>query len=343
MAKKPAYKVYSLDTLIKQVNELAPSRSRASDGWRGDKAHAARKSEHNPDEDGSVDAVDITNDPAGGCDAQKLADAIVSSKDKRVKTLIHNGKILTPAKGWTWRKYSGKNPHKTHLHIDVLDSEQNSKVKWKIDAAFDKKAAPVATKPAPPKLTTRQVNSVLKRGSRGEFVVLLQKDLMTLGYDVGPDGADGVFELDTEKALKAFQIDQKMDEVDGWAGPKTMAAIGKELSEMKSKPKIDKAEAAASEAEAKVDASRKVVDDAAAKNKVSITEWLAGITGVGGTASVIKQTVDTATETSSSISNLFLTLGPWVLLGLVVAGGAGYIYYERRQKRLEAMAVKKVI
>lgn len=341
MAKKPAYKVYSLDVLVKQVNELAPGRSKASDGWLGDKAHSLRKSEHNPDTDGSVDAVDITHDPANGCDAQKLADAIVASKDKRVKTLIHNGKILTPAKGWTWRKYSGKNPHKTHLHIDVLDAHQDDKTKWKIESAFGKKMT--APKPAPPKLTTKQVSSVLKRGSRGEFVVLLQKNLMTLGYDVGPDGADGIFELDTEKAVKAFQTDQKMDEIDGWAGPKTMAAIGKELSEMKSKPKIAKAEAAAAAAETKVDAAKKVVDDAAAKDKVSITEWLAGITGVGGTASVMKQTVDSATETSQSVGNLFVTLGPWVLLGLVVAGGAGYIYYERRQKRLEAMAVKKVI
>lgn len=332
---KAAYKVKSLDTLVKQVNKLAPNRSKASDGWIGDKAHAARKSEHNPDKDGSVDAVDITHDPKNGCDAQKLADAIVKSRDKRVKTLIHNSKILTPARGWTWRKYSGANPHKTHLHIDVVDVYQDNTTTWDIDSAFGKTSA----KPADLGLTNKQVESVLKRGSRGEFVVLLQKDLISLGYDVGPDGADGIFEKDTETAVKAFQTDMKMDEIDGWAGPKTMAAIGKAIADQKSKPKIARAEASASEAEAKVDEAKKVVNDAANDGKVTTTEWLSGLVGAGGAVSVVKEVADNVSETTQSV----MSLGPWLLLGIVIVGGAGYIIYERRRKRLEAVEVKKAI
>lgn len=36
----------------------------------------------------------------------------------------------------------------------------------------------------------------------------LQTKLESLGYDVGPDGVDGVFGSDTQKALRKFQSDQ---------------------------------------------------------------------------------------------------------------------------------------
>ncbi|HKV33547.1 MAG TPA: hypothetical protein VJP89_04485, partial [Pyrinomonadaceae bacterium] len=54
----------SLLRLREQINELAPNRSKASDGTIGDAAHASRKSDHNPwVKDGSigvVTAMDIT-------------------------------------------------------------------------------------------------------------------------------------------------------------------------------------------------------------------------------------------------------------------------------------------
>ena len=66
----------SLGLLAATVNAAAPNRSKASDGWIGDASHAARKSDHNPNRtpgdgipDGVVCALDITHDPANGCDA----------------------------------------------------------------------------------------------------------------------------------------------------------------------------------------------------------------------------------------------------------------------------------
>ena len=64
----------SLDRLLDQVNQMAPGRSKASDGAIGDPRHQTQKSDHNPHvTDGSIGVVtarDITHDPKHGCDAQ---------------------------------------------------------------------------------------------------------------------------------------------------------------------------------------------------------------------------------------------------------------------------------
>ena len=114
----------SLKKLRSQINQLAPSRSIASDGTIGDAAHASKDSDHNPRvTDGSigvVTALEITHDPAGGCDAEKLVKSIVASKDTRVKYLIYNKQIVSSTvKPWEWRPYTGKNPHQKHCHISV--------------------------------------------------------------------------------------------------------------------------------------------------------------------------------------------------------------------------------
>jgi cell wall-associated NlpC family hydrolase len=64
----------------------------------------------------------------------------------------------------------------------------------------------------------------LRRGSSGDYVVELQKDLMQLGYDVGATGSDGKFGAKTEVAVKAFQANSKLT-ADGICGPKTWAAL----------------------------------------------------------------------------------------------------------------------
>jgi transglycosylase-like protein with SLT domain len=115
----------SLDRLLDQVNQLAPNRKKASDGSIGDTDHQKRDSDHNPwvidGNVGVVTARDITHDPKNGCDAQAIADAIVSSKDKRVKYIIWNRKICnSKVSPWKWRPYGGTNPHTKHIHISVL-------------------------------------------------------------------------------------------------------------------------------------------------------------------------------------------------------------------------------
>ena len=66
----------SLEHLRTQVNNAFPNRSKASDGTIGDISHQGRESDHNPwvvDAGiGVVTALDVTHDPAHGCDAGKL-------------------------------------------------------------------------------------------------------------------------------------------------------------------------------------------------------------------------------------------------------------------------------
>ena len=69
----------------------------------------------------------------------------------------------------------------------------------------------------------------LRRGDRGDYVVELQKDLMTLGYSVGASGADGIFGRNTETAVKAFQSNSGLV-ADGIVGKRTWAALDEEIA-----------------------------------------------------------------------------------------------------------------
>lgn len=127
-AVRPWRVAKSLLTLREQVNAMAPARNKISDGTIGDPAHQSRDSDHNPwiieGHVGVVTAMDITNDVAHGCDAQKIADAIHANKDPRVKYIIWNSRIarsyIKNGKApWTWLAYGGSNPHDKHVHISV--------------------------------------------------------------------------------------------------------------------------------------------------------------------------------------------------------------------------------
>jgi hypothetical protein len=120
---------HSLNTLLAQLNALAPKRSKLSDGSIGDTAHQNRSSDHNPwyppPGGGIVTARDFTHDPAGGLDCHRLADVLANRRDTRIKYIIWNRRILSGRQGpspWVWRAYSGANPHTQHLHLSVVAS-----------------------------------------------------------------------------------------------------------------------------------------------------------------------------------------------------------------------------
>jgi murein L,D-transpeptidase YcbB/YkuD len=188
----------SLIQLRKEVNTKWPRRLKVSDGSIGNTEHSARESDHNPDDDGVVKAIDITHDPMHGPDSEMLAQSLLDSRDPRIKYVISNRKIGAGAAGpepWLWRPYSGKNPHNHHVHISVRKDAVyfDDKTPWDL-----KDVVHIAKQPGeggPPRRAALYPSRV-----PSEEVRELQK---LLNFD--PKDIDGVFGPKTEAAVLGFQ------------------------------------------------------------------------------------------------------------------------------------------
>lgn len=120
----------ALVTLRDQVNKRWPKRSKKDDGTVGDQAHRNRKSDHNPDSQGRVHAIDLTHDPKKGFDSYRFAEHLRNERDARISYVISNKKIFSSTVApWTWRKYTGSNPHSAHVHISVRSGAHASSTK----------------------------------------------------------------------------------------------------------------------------------------------------------------------------------------------------------------------
>ena len=110
--------------LREQFDDTYPSRDRSSDGWIGDTRHAARLSDHNPDANGWVRAIDVDRDVSGRAKPDLMPDITdqirllcKSKREKRITYIIFDGRIASAKKGWAWREYTGANKHNHHCHI----------------------------------------------------------------------------------------------------------------------------------------------------------------------------------------------------------------------------------
>jgi peptidoglycan hydrolase-like protein with peptidoglycan-binding domain len=218
----------SILVLRSEVDAVAPRRNKASDGTIGDAAHATRSSDHNPyikDSRGVgvVRAVDVTHDPAGGLDANRLAEhaRVLGAKgDKRLRYVIWNRRIASGTGGWAWRAYSGSNPHTKHVHISVSESASgyDSGASWRFS-----KSVPGAT-------WIQRDRLPLQKGHKDGKKRLVSKVQRQLGGE-----ASGRFSSGTEKAVKRWQSLHDGDGrrvarsrglvVDGVVGPKTWRAM----------------------------------------------------------------------------------------------------------------------
>jgi Putative peptidoglycan binding domain len=197
----------SLETMREQFNAHAPNRKKTSDGTIGDAAHASRDSDHNPwiqdGANGVVSALDITHDPGNGVDTWAIAEYLRQQKDGRIKYVISNKRIFSSTTSpWTWRTYTGSNPHSTHMHVSVRStkSHYDDTSPW---ALFGGGAGQ---------------RPVLRKGASGIYVRELQTLLAI--------SADGIFGGGTEKAVRDFQVVYGLA-VDGVVGPATWAALDK--------------------------------------------------------------------------------------------------------------------
>jgi len=202
----------SLIVLRRQLDERWPKRDRASDGSIGDQSHAARKSDHNPDKDGVVTAIDIDRDIAPGVNSRMLAEALVASRDQRIKYIISNAQIISGPGGpspWVWRPYTGVNAHKEHMHISVREDRRDDKSLWRIVISpTEQLPLPLGTRPT------------IQLGSAGSDVEFLQRVLGNLRVDgdFGPKTKAAVVEYQQSVGLKP----------DGIVGSMTWKALTKE-------------------------------------------------------------------------------------------------------------------
>ena len=110
-------------SVLRQATALRPKRKKASDGLLPSAAHVHQNpnSDHN-----SGYAVDLTHDPKNGIDCVEMF--IKLQDDKLVKYLIFQGRIWSQAKGVL--KYTGSNPHNSHLHISIKEGYGCDESAW---------------------------------------------------------------------------------------------------------------------------------------------------------------------------------------------------------------------
>ena len=199
-----------------QVDAKWPNRSKNSDGSVGDLSHSARASDHNPDQNGVVKAIDVTHDPKGGFDAHAFAELLLKNRDTRIKYIISNRRISSGNDGprpWGWRRYPGSNPHDHHTHISVQPDKAHydDARDWEIDGLAEPSPDTVANyvKPRP----------TLSRGMQSEYVKVLQAALGFKGAEI-----DGHFGPNTFARLKQWQTDHHLM-ADGICGAQTWKTI----------------------------------------------------------------------------------------------------------------------
>ena len=209
----------SLLKLRAQIDAAAPKRSKVSDGTIGDGHHSARNSDHNPwvrhNGLGIVTALDITHDPANGVDCFRITTALTQGKqDPRIKYIIWNKQIWNPAKGASWNKYTGANPHTLHMHISVKSQPQlfDSEEPWVIGTAVPHSAPKVLEHPLLVQGSTGAAVRRMKAGLTESIIALLNAE----GEDFGPN---------TKAILAGFQQAVGL-KPDGKAGQYTWKAIG---------------------------------------------------------------------------------------------------------------------
>lgn len=125
----------------KQATKLWPDRSQASDGICASQQHSTANpnSDHEPhvvvNGVAYATAVDLTDDKARGCDADAWAEYLRLARDKRVKYVICNQRMFSsyPVRGipaWTWRTYTGSNPHDKHTHLSITPEAVFDTAPW---------------------------------------------------------------------------------------------------------------------------------------------------------------------------------------------------------------------
>lgn len=117
----------SLRHLAREVDATWPNRGSSADGWIGDDAHTRTVSDHNPDPDGIVHALDIT---LFGDRADAVVQAAVAHPATRY--VIHDRQIFSSRNEFMPEPYLGPNPHTNHVHVSIKHTHraERSRARW---------------------------------------------------------------------------------------------------------------------------------------------------------------------------------------------------------------------
>lgn len=190
------------------INTKWPHRPRVLDGWIGDEEHEQRKSDHNPNSRGVVDAIDVdaTRITLDGVRYGVHVPTVIASMITHPSThyVIHNGRIMDRDNKYLPHRYTGDNKHRKHVHGSIRQyaTTENSGTPYKF-------------------ILTPMSWGLLKPGNSGQQVKELQAYLIGWGYGVTVDGGYGA---KTTAAVKAFQRDAHTG-IDGIVGPLTRAKL----------------------------------------------------------------------------------------------------------------------
>lgn len=127
--------VAGITALRDQINARFPKRDKASDGVKGDSAHAARISDHNPDARGYVHAMDIDEDFGAPGDNKKFADQLIDycrqgrKGSERIKYVIYEDRVASGTyedKFWVWRGTGFGHTHHIHISFTTVGEKDDS-------------------------------------------------------------------------------------------------------------------------------------------------------------------------------------------------------------------------
>ena len=220
-------------TLRDQVNKRWVSRDKASDGWIGDSAHAARDgwgtngkgSYHNPDPRGIVHAIDLDEDFLGKGKGEKVAKDFAeelaaycrAGKDGgRIAHIVYEGQVASAtANNWHFRG-SGYG-HFQHIHISFTNRADNDGRKFDLPIF---KTEPVIPKPSN-RIPAYPGRTKLQYKAKNKDVKDLQKQLIKKGFSI-PSGPTEFYGDQTAAAVKKFYAsigkvkDGKAVDPSGW-------------------------------------------------------------------------------------------------------------------------------
>lgn len=178
---RPWATTLGLNSLMDEIEAAFPSQSRY-DGTVASETHDANNpsSDHRPrpfEGAGLVRAVDVGEYVED--QGFRLSEALVRSRDPRIKYVIHEGAIVssyetTKRKAWVWGEYTGYNAHLNHVHVSLNELGDTNGSAWNLDLVEEEDMAILTD--TEQLLLRRFLDNLHDIGSNVDFVKFLVPD-----------------------------------------------------------------------------------------------------------------------------------------------------------------------